>query len=90
MIVFYAAIFAWFLCSFGPPSRALGAYTPKEQWDMLFHDGVGVNGEKRVTTEIQAQEPSIWAKSCTLDESVYVIRLDMTTLPWWRENVMEY
>ena len=25
MIEFQAAIFAWFLCSFGPPSRALGA-----------------------------------------------------------------
>ena len=77
MIEFYAAIFAGFLCSFGPPSRALGTYTPREGWDAL-HDGVGINCKYGASTEVKAQEPSIWAKGCMLGDCVSVIGLDMT------------
>ena len=35
MIEFHAAIFACFLCSFGPPSYALEAYTRREEWDAV-------------------------------------------------------
>ena len=54
-IEFYAAIFAWFLSSFGPPSRALVA-SPGEGWD-----AVGVICEKGATTDIKVQVTSVWA-----------------------------
>ena len=70
------AIFALFLCSFGPPSRALEAYTPGEGWD-----GVAINCEKGANTEVKAQEPSIWAKGCMVDDCACTIGLHMTTSP---------
>ena len=45
MIEFHTAIFAWFLCSFGPPSRDLVAYH-LESGGMPLHDAVGVNCER--------------------------------------------
>ena len=41
-IEFHGAIFAWFLCSFALPSRALVAYH-QERNRMPFHDAFGVN-----------------------------------------------
>ena len=81
MIVFYAAIFAGFLCTFGPPSRALGTYLHLERGGMPFHDGVGINCKSGATTEIKAQEPSIWAKECMVGDCASVFGLDMTTPP---------
>ena len=52
--------------SFGPLSRTLGTYLDLERGGMPFHGGVGINCEKGSTTEIKAQEPSIWAKECML------------------------
>ena len=40
--------------------------------------------------EIMVQVSSIWAKGCMFDNCVCVMRLDMTTPPWWREKVMVY
>ena len=62
MIVLYAAIFARFLCSFEPPFRTVGTYLHLERGGMPFHDRVGINCKKGATTEVKAQEPSIWAK----------------------------
>ena len=56
MIEFHAAVFALFLCSFGPPSLALVAY-PLERGRMPLHDAVGVCCEKGATTDIKAQVP---------------------------------
>ena len=36
---------------------------------MPLHDGVGINCEKGATTEVKAQEPSIWAKGCMVGVS---------------------
>ena len=58
MIEFHAAIFAWFLCPFGPPFRALVAYH-RERSEMLLHDAVGVNCSKVETTDIKAQVPCL-------------------------------
>ena len=74
MIEFYAPLFAGFLCSFGLPSYALGTYTPREG-EMPLHDGVGINCEKGATTEVKAQEPSIWAKGCMVGDCANVIYL---------------
>ena len=60
-IEFYTVIFAWFLCSFGPPSRSLVAYQ-LERGGMPLHDVVGVNCRKDATTDIKAQVPSIWLR----------------------------
>ena len=57
---------------------------------MPLHDGVGINCKKGATSEVKAQEPSILAKGCMVGDCAYIIGLDMTTPPWWRENVMEY
>ena len=38
--------------------------------------------------KIKAQMSSIWASGCMFDECVCVIRLGMTTAPWWRKKVM--
>ena len=50
MIVFHETIFAWFLCSFGLPSRALVAYH-LERGGMPLHDAVVVNCRKGATIE---------------------------------------
>ena len=81
MIEFQAAIFAWFLCSFGPPSRALGTYLHVERGGMPFHDAVGINCKKAATTELKAHEPSIWAKGCMVGGCACIIGLHMTTPP---------
>ena len=47
---FHATIFAWFVFSFVPPSRALVAYH-LERGGMPLHDAVGVNCTKVITTE---------------------------------------
>ena len=67
--------------SFGPLSRALGTYLHLERGGMPFHDGVGINCKKGATTEIKAQEPSMWAKGCMVGDSACVIGLDMATPP---------
>ena len=51
-IEFHPANFAWFLCSFGPPSRASGFFH-LETGGMPLHDAVGVNSKKGETTENQ-------------------------------------
>ena len=48
--------FAWFLCSFGPPS-----YTLVRGW-MPLHATVLVNYKRGTNTNIKAQVSSIWAK----------------------------
>ena len=53
MIECDAAIFAWCLCSFGPPSRALVAYHP-ERSGMPLHDAVGIKCENDAKTDINA------------------------------------
>ena len=55
MIYFPAAIFAWFLCSFGPPFGTLLAYH-MERSGMPFHDAVGVNSKNGV---VEVQVPRI-------------------------------
>ena len=65
MIEFHAAVVAWFLSFYRPPSRALVAYH-MEIGGMPLHDAVGVNCKKGVTSNIKA-------KGCTLDDSGYVI-----------------
>ena len=52
-----------------------------ERGGMPFHDGVGINCKKGATSEIKAQEPSIWAKGCMMGDCASVIGLDMTTPP---------
>ena len=54
----YAAIFAWFLCTFGPPSLALVAEHP-QRGGMPLHHAVGVNCKNGPTTEINAYVSSI-------------------------------
>ena len=72
MIDFHSAIFVWFLCSFGPPSRALVIYH-LYGGGMLLHDGVGVNCEKGATSDIKVQVRSIWAKGRMEDNCACVI-----------------
>ena len=62
MIAFPAAIFAWFLSSFWPPSRARAAYHLGRCGKPL-HDAVGVNCKQGATTHIKAQVPNIWSRS---------------------------
>ena len=61
MIEFYAAIFAWILCSVAPPSRALVPYH-LERGGMSLHDAVEVNCENGAPTDINfyAQFAIIW------------------------------
>ena len=62
MIDCHAAISAWFLCTFGPPSRTLVAY-PLERGGMPFHDEVVVNCKNGApTADIKEELHSIWAK----------------------------
>ena len=61
MIEFHAAIFSWFLCSFGPLSRAPVAHH-LETGGMTLHDAVGVTVKKAQLLNIKVQVPSIWAK----------------------------
>ena len=61
MIEFHMAIFAWFMCSFGLPSRTLLAYH-LEKGGMQLHDAIGVNCKRCTTTDIKAHVPSKWAK----------------------------
>ena len=77
-IEFHVAIFVWFLCFFGPLSRALVAYHPK-RCGMPLYDAIGVNCEKGATTDIKAQVPSMWAQGCMLDNCAWVIWHDLTT-----------
>ena len=80
MIVFYAAIFAGFLC---PSDRtpALWGLIHLERGGITYHEGVGIICEKGATTEVKAQEPSIWAKGCMVGDCASIIGLDMTTPP---------
>ena len=48
---------------------------------MPLHDGVGINSKNAATTEVKAQQPSIWAKGCMVVDCASVIGLDMTTPP---------
>ena len=52
-----------------------------ERGGMPFHDGVGINCRKGATTEVKAQEPSMWVKGCMVGDCTSVIGLDMTTPP---------
>ena len=47
---------------------------------MPLHDAVGINCEKRTTTENQGANVKYMGKGCMLDDCVCVIRLCMTTL----------
>ena len=60
MIEFHAAIFAWFLCSSEPPSRALLAYNLGKSRTPLC-DPVGVNCKKgrSIYAAIKTQMPGI-------------------------------
>ena len=62
MIECDATIFAWFLCSFGPPSLSLVAYYLERGGMPLHGDAVGVNCKKGAATGIRAQVPSICAE----------------------------
>ena len=72
-------------------------YRPPTLWALIhlerdglpFH-GVGINCINDATTEIKAQEPSIWAKGYMLGNCACVIRLELTSPSRWRENVLEY
>ena len=55
------AISAWFLCSFGRPSRSLVAYHLK-RGGMPLHYAFGVNFQTGATTDIHG----IWAKGCDI------------------------
>ena len=68
MIVFYAANFAGFLCPSDRSPALWGLILHLERGGMPFHDGVGINCKKGATTEIKAQEPSIWAKGCMVGD----------------------
>ena len=59
MIVFHAAIFAWFMCSFGLPYCAPVAYH-LERSAMPLHDAVEGNCEQG-QLNIEALVPCIWA-----------------------------
>ena len=65
MIKLHSAIFAWFLCSFGPHYRALVAYH-LVRGVMPLHNAVWVKFNKGATTDIREQVPSKWAKGCML------------------------
>ena len=80
MIEYHSAIFAWFLCSFGPSSHALGLIH-LESGGMPLRDGVVINCIQGATTEIKSQEPNIWAKGCMMGDCASVIGLDITTPP---------
>ena len=58
MIEFQAVIFYGFLCSFGPPSRALVSYH-MDRGEMPLHDAVGVNCAKFSTTDTRSQVSGI-------------------------------
>ena len=47
---------------------------------ILFHEAL-LNCKKGATTEVNAQEPSIWAKGCIVGDCASVIGFDMTTPP---------
>ena len=49
-----------------PP--ALWSLIHLERGGMPLHDGVGINWKKGATTEVKAQEPSIWAKGCMVGD----------------------
>ena len=77
-------------CSFGLPTRALGVITCR---------GVGCHyilccwvKQKKLRAQllkIKAQVSSIWAKGCMMDDCVWVIWLDMTIPPGWREIIVD-
>ena len=53
------------------PPALWGLIHLESSW-LPFNDGVGINCKKGATTEIKAQEPSIWAKGCMLDDCMCV------------------
>ena len=62
-----------------PP--ALWGLIHLERGGMPFHDGIGINSKKGATTEVKAQEPSIWANGCMVGDCASRGRLDMTAPP---------
>ena len=60
LIEFHAAIFAWFLCSFGTPSRSLVGC--RKMGGMPLHDTVVVYFKNGATADIKAKVPSVCAK----------------------------
>ena len=52
-----------------------------ERGGIPLHDGVGKNCKKGATTDVKAQEPSIWAMVCMVGICACAIGLDMTTPP---------
>ena len=66
MNAFHAAVFAWWLYSFGPLFRAVVTYHLEMGW-MQLHDAVGVNCKKGVISDIKEQVSSISHKGCMLD-----------------------
>ena len=66
-----------------PSDRIPALWVPihLERGGMPFHDGVWINCKKGATTEVNAQEPSIWAKRRMVGDCACVIELDMTTPP---------
>ena len=78
MIVFFAAILRGYCVPSDRPP-ALWGLIHLERGGMPLHDGVEINCEKGATTEVKAQEPSIWA--CMVGNCAHVIGLDMITPP---------
>ena len=61
-----------------------------ERGGLQLHDAVGINYKKGATTENQGADVKYVGYGVYVDDSVGVIRLDMTTPAWWREEVMAH
>ena len=66
---FHAAIFAWHMCSFGPPSRA----HHMKRGGMQLHEAAGINCKKGATTENQGSGVRDMGKGVYLDDCLCVL-----------------
>ena len=57
---------------------------------MPLRGAVRINCKKGATTEYQGADVKYMGLGVYVDDYVSVIRLDMSTPPWWREKVMVY
>ena len=81
---FHSTIFAWFICSFGPPSHVM-AYR-LERGGMPLHDTFGVNCETGATTDIKSQVPIVYGHVSVYQTTSH----DCTASHDWREKVMAH
>ena len=85
---FHAVIFAW-PCVLSDLPPVLWWLSPGEG-GIALHHAVGINCKKGTTTENQGSDCQVHGLRDVVDDCVCVVRLDMTTPPWWREKGMVY